>query len=98
MRKCCVNEPTVQKKREILQNINAFKSSQKTIQDDETINIKIVYHICYNDSTFNINNDIANATKILNDDFNKRASNFNNGKNIYNYNYKIPTIKLYGYK
>ena len=80
MTKCCVKEPSISKKRELLKKIKSYK---REINDDEILNIKIVYHICYSDTDENIDKDIKNSLDILNKDFNKLSDNFDNGKNIY---------------
>lgn len=89
--KCCVITPTLEKKLQILKDIKLIEERSIT----GTINIQVVYHICYTDIEANILSDINNANQILNDDFNKNASNFDNGSSIYNYT--IPNIKLVPY-
>lgn len=81
--RCCVNEPTIEKKLQILKDIEEHKSKNNFIEG--TINIQVVYHICYTDTESNILSDINIANQILNDDFNKNASNFDNGNNVYNF-------------
>jgi len=56
---CSTKEPSLQIKKEIVEYINSYKNNEtKTIRDDETITIKLVYHICYTDSNENIERDI----------------------------------------
>lgn len=87
---CHTVEPDIETKRNILKDIN----NAKFVDNGNTINIGVVYHVCYNDyNKESVDLDIAHVNNILNKDFNKNADNFNNGANIYNYT--IPKIKLY---
>jgi len=97
---CCTKEPLLKIKKEIIKYINSYENKKtKSIGDEEIINIKIVYHICYLDSNENIERDIINATRILNEDFNKKSSNFDNGREIYNVkNSNITLLKYRPYK
>jgi len=91
--RCCINEPTLEKKLEIEKDIKLIEERSITI--DGTMNIQVVYHICYTDTESNILSDINIANQILNDDFNKNASNFDNGSSVYNFT--IPNIQFLPY-
>lgn len=80
MSKCCIKEPSISKKRELLRHIS---SHTRDIAEDETLNIKMVYHICYQDTDENIDKDIENSIDILNKDFNRLSDNFDSGKDVY---------------
>lgn len=87
--RCCTENPTTEEQNNILNEALSINKSlvqnNKSIADDETINIKLVYHICFQNpgTTEEIENDIQIATDILNRDFNKNAYNFDNGKSVY---------------
>ena len=101
IKKCCTKEPDLSIKKEIVEFVKAKqldvenKKSVFRITDEETITIKVVYHICYKDTDENIESDIQHSIATLNKDFNKQASNFDNGKDVYSYN--IPDIQLISY-
>ncbi len=87
---CKTIEPDLETKFSILKNI----TNTKFIDNEETINIGVVYHICYNNyNKTSADADVAHVTDILNKDFNKEANNFDNGSNIYSYT--VPNIKMY---
>lgn len=87
---CKTVEPDYETKVSILKEI----TNTKFIDNAETINIGVVYHVCYNNyNKTAVDADIAYANDILNKDFNKEADNFNNGANIYSY--RMPNIRLY---
>lgn len=98
---CCTKEPELSVKKEIIDFVKVkqleveSKKSVFRITDEETIKIRVVYHICYEDTDENIESDIQNSITILNQDFNKQASNFDNGRDVYSYN--IPNIQLIPY-
>ena len=116
--KCNIQEPTLEKKLQILRDIQKYQRGGGIDNDGDnnssdaskngesvespingriegTINIQLVYHICYTDTEQNIQNDINHATTILNRDFNMDASNFNNGESIYNYEPQQITLLPY---
>lgn len=87
---CCTVEPDIETKKEILRNI----TSSKFVDNGETINIGVIYHVCYNGyNKDDVDLDIAHVNSILNKDFNKNADNFNNGADVYQY--EIPNVKTY---
>jgi len=83
---CCTENPTSDEQNNTLNEAIALNNENgNTIGETETINIKLVYHICFENpgTTAEIDSDIQRATDILNRDFNKNASNFDNGKSVY---------------
>lgn len=83
---CCTENPTSDEQNNTLNEAIALNNENgNTIGETETINIKLVYHICFENpgTTEEIDSDIKRATDILNRDFNKNASNFDNGKSVY---------------
>ena len=83
---CCTENPTPDEQNNILNEAIALNNENgNTIGETETINIKLVYHICFQNpgTTAQIDSDVQRATDILNRDFNKNASNFDNGKSVY---------------
>lgn len=89
-KKCCTVDPDLATRLNILNNIK----SSKFIDDNQTIHIGVVYHVCYQNYDKNsVDLDILHVNNILNKDFNKNADNFNNGSSVYRY--KIPSIKFY---
>ena len=86
---CCSENPTHLEQNNILTEaitINENNNQNENfIGETETINIKLVYHICFQNpgTTAQIDSDVQRTTDILNRDFNKNASNFDNGKAIY---------------
>lgn len=93
-RLCCTKEPDLQKKKEIVNHIKTYRSNQTKEITSDPITIKVIYHICYNDSKEDIERDISNSLTKLNDDFNMTSSNFNNGENVFP---NKSFIKLYPY-
>ena len=90
IKKCCTEEPNLHTKQLLRKEL----LNSKFIDNNETIHIGIIYHVCYqNYNKIAVDLDIQHVTNILNQDFNKNASNFNNGASIYKY--KIPSIKFY---
>lgn len=89
---CNTIEPDFKTRLSILKSLQ----SAKFIDNGETINIGVVYHICYQGyNQTEVDLDIQHVMEILNKDFNKNADNFNNGTNIYSN--LVQNIKLYPY-
>ena len=102
---CCAKEPELSVKKEIVDFVKKKqldvenKNTQFRITGGETIKIRVVYHICYQDTEENIENDIQQSITTLNKDFNKQAINFDNGKDVYTFaNPKIELIPYHKYK
>lgn len=101
MKSCHTKEVSLEEKKEIINDVERFEAKisneeLKLIPDEDTIKIKIVYHICYKDSLSNVIRDTDRATNVLNEDFNMKASNFDNGKEIYK-NKKEVSVKYLPY-
>lgn len=80
-RNCGCRDDTIQVKKKLFKE---FK--QQKVNDDlnNIIYIGIVFHICYQNYVINsITDDITYTINMLNNDFSKKNSNFDNGKNVY---------------
>ena len=86
---CCTENPTLEEQNTIFSEAQSITKSliqnNKSIADNETINIKVVFHICFQNpgTTSQINSDTQRTIDILNRDFNQNSSNFNNGLSLY---------------
>lgn len=79
-RNCGTKDDPIQVKRNILQN---YRDNRVT-DNGQTIYIGIVFHICFkNYNIADVELDIQHTIQMLNRDFNKNATNFNNGKTVY---------------
>ena len=77
---CGSKNISISKRRKIMKKINNIRIDD----NNQIINIGINFHICY--ENFNENtvlDDINYSIDILNNDFNKKATNFDQGKDIY---------------
>jgi len=93
IKKCLTDNPDLNTRLRIIDDLK----SSKFIDNGETINIGIVYHVCYqNYNKTDIDLDITYVTNEMNKDFNKNPDNFNNGSSVYNFT--TPTLKLYPYR
>lgn len=89
---CKTVDPNITKRNDILRDIKNMNT--KFIDNGNTINIGVIYHVCYNGyDKSSVDDDINYVNNVLNKDFNQQADNFNNGSNIYKYN--PPKLRLY---
>lgn len=88
---CSTHEPNIEIKRVLVKEIK--NASTKFIDNGETINIGVIYHVCYQDyNKESVDLDIQHVNDILNKDFNKNADNFNNGSDVYTVNISKPQL------
>jgi hypothetical protein len=80
MHRCSTIECSLIKKKEVLNRLLA----ERVVDDGKVINIGVVFNICYSGISLVTAELEADFTiKQLNKDYNKKATNFDSGKNIY---------------
>jgi hypothetical protein len=80
-RLCLCPEVHPSKKQELLREMKSAKVSD----DGQLIRIGIIFHICYNDyNEKDVDEDIKYSINMLNKDYGNEATNFDNGKDVYN--------------
>ena len=96
IRKCGLkhNNDEASKSKRIIHNEKISKLINTITDDNKTLNIKIIVHICFhNKETNSILEDVAEMIVSLNRDFNNKATNFNNyGKGFNTQNKELKTL------
>lgn len=77
---CGTHDDTITTKKILVQKYN----NSKVPDDGNTIYVGIVFHICFkNFNKAEVEADVSHTIELMNKDFNKQTSNFNNGSNVY---------------
>lgn len=91
-RNCGCKNDSKQARRLVLRKLH----DSRVVDDNKTINIGIVFHICYkNYDKVTIGSDIAYTIDMLNKDYNKLCSNFDYGRGKYTNSDYVATYDSY---